>query len=300
MTWRLILICVSLLALTACAPSKKSVYIEYKKSDVPLTSHTPVIIEPLEQGSVKFLGQSISINSQSSIGPMLYPAANGGMFIASIITHAVLEQSMDDAEKSRLEEQSNAVLTRYASVISNFSTSALLEDSLELIQLDGQFSLVKANHPFDEKELATNENQWIIRSEPIFYMAQDEQSILLKNRIAVYSNNQQKMPIYQNIAEVISTDDIQSNQDNNYWLDGEPVNLQRVSIELFSESIEMVMADLISKLSGPHDQEKTFKFDQGGKISYERGVLVAKNDERTTIRTLRGWLKSVPSDSIIE
>ncbi len=300
---RQFLLFASIAMLAACTPPKNDAYTKYKKTDIQVTEHTPVVIEAVGQDKVMFLGQMIDAGNNSTKGAMLYPGATGEMFLASIITHAVLEKSMGNSAKSKLAEQSNKVLIPYASVLDNFSTKSLLQDSRALIHLDDRFDVIDGKTSSASsvvKDDQQSKQPWVVRSKPVYFMTQDEQAVILKNVIEIYSNKKQKKPIYTNIAEVISSGHAASKDASSYWLEGNPPRLRRESIELFSESIEIAVTDLLSKLSDSPDKEITFKLDQGGKTVYERGYFVAKNENRTTIRTLRGWLKSMPSESLIE
>lgn len=67
-----------------------------------------------------------------------------------------------------------------------------------------------------------------------------------------------------------------------------------LGVQLLAESVRLAIDDMRHQFLVRTELDQTFHFYQEGKKAYERGRLLAVEAGRLTMRTLRGWLKSVP------
>lgn len=73
--------------------------------------------------------------SYDATGPngsgMLYPAPNAGGFLAGLITHAIILESMKSKQKTAAQEAADKVLTPFTDVIQNYTYLELMQRAVE-------------------------------------------------------------------------------------------------------------------------------------------------------------------------
>ncbi|MCO1332815.1 hypothetical protein MO867_00555 [Microbulbifer sp. OS29] len=109
--------------------------------------------------------------------------------------------------------------------------------------------------------------------------------------MSIFDNNNQEKPNYQNLIEVVSSPVF---EDKSNTISATALN--ELSIKLFIDSLVAMKTEL----SGKHkleNKEKTLSFYSGGKKVYERGRILSESCGRMSFRTLRGWVKSVPTEN---
>lgn len=261
-----------------------------------LVDSGPIDIKPEENIYIKVdFKENVNFQGQYSYddvgidgGDILYPAPTAEVFIASIIVHAITANSMNNEEKTVVQKKADQVLKEYEGYLDNYEQEELIESVLASINQKYAFGLVKSNTaPIDQG--------FVLNSQPVFFVSQDQRSIVLKHLMSLSRSHELKSVVYKNIVEV-SSKRIESDDLPSYWLAND--NLPILAGQLYAESLELFLDDVLDKFENNLNKEKTFRFQQNGKTHYERGTLVKHHCGQTTIRTLRGWLKSIPSEYI--
>lgn len=233
------------------------------------------------QATPLFRGQiDTSVSSQQG-SAVLYPGGSAAVFLGSVLTHAAVAGSMNSAKEQKQQETANGILEPYRDAIEKVTDQFLLTAATAEPQ--------PFNRPLQVNSDINAHAAWVLDSAPVFEMAQDKRSISLQNQIAVYSRDDPSNVVYSNTVEIVS-DPVAEPDPDVYWR--RPGAISRLSANMFLQSIHLALGDIRARQqTGP---EKTFSYYQGNTKRYERGQLVSEDCDRYTLKTLRGWILSVP------
>jgi hypothetical protein len=125
-------------------------------------------------------------------------------------------------------------------------------------------------------------------------MTQDQRALILENALAIYRPGAPSVAAYRNTIKVVSMPydrtDLLS-----FWSENDGEKLKDESARLVARSLDIGMSDAIGRLSGYSNSHKTFRYFEGGTEKMERAQLIREDCERVLIKTLRGWLMSIPA-----
>lgn len=218
-------------------------------------------------------------------GSMVYPAPNAGGFLAAIITHGVIVGSIKNRQKEEMQREANKVLSPYEPILGNYSYRELMQDGLVKTSMGSSKTLVD----FSEK----SGTGWFVESMPSFLMTQDQSAIILENTISIYAPDAPSDAVYKNTIRVVSQP---TNKEDltGYWTADEGKKLKELSSNLLAQSLDIALEDVANTESKNNNPQKTFRYFEGNNQKIERGELMSETCERTVIKTLRGWLMSIP------
>jgi hypothetical protein len=217
---------------------------------------------------------------------IVYPAADLVSFLAAVITHGVIVESVKKGKKSKLQEAADQVLTPYQEVLAGFRPAELLQRGLGKCFSRSRMKLVDVS----EKP----SGGWTIETAPAFAMTQDRSAIVLDNLILIYAADAPSGASYRNVVRVISKTRTESDLID-FWNADQGEKLKEESANLFAESLEMALAEVSGEPIENKNPYRTVRYYQGRTEKMERSQLVSENCERKVLKTLRGWLMSVPS-----
>lgn len=215
---------------------------------------------------------------------MLYPAPNVAGFLAAIITHAVIADSAQSAQKTKMQEDADRVLAPYRPVLAEYKIRELMQKGLARVPGAGAKLVEAAEDPGAA---------WLVESTPVFTMTQDQTAIVLENAVVIYAPGNLTAPAYQNVVRVVSRRrdpaDISA-----FWLADQGTPLKDESVALFGISLDMSLADAAGLSPRSNVSHRTFRYPEGSREKMERALLMSEHCDRVVIRNLRGWLMSVP------
>lgn len=275
-----IIILISFLLLNACA-SNSSNYVKFHKAK-NLKTAQKLNLEINKPAKIPYRGLVSNNSITSAGGSILYPGNTAGTLLAAIFTHAVVADSIKESKLNELQELADSKIFSLKPIYEQITFERLLSRQPSI---ESKFQLLDAD---DESTV----DGLVVKILPIFYLSQDHSFIKLKNAVSVFKTLKHKKPIYQNLIEVIGVSDVSDGESNLVFWEADNT-LELVSSELFSKSLSLIQKDINDKLPSISKQ-KTFKFSLGESMSVERGNLVEQSCENITIRSLRGWLKTVP------
>lgn len=272
--------------LVSCTSLPKNEFIDLTKSyDSTVTIKENWSLNKPDIDKVVFHGTVSDASGTAQPGSFLYPAPNAGGFIAAVITHGVVVDSIRNAEKSSKQKLADKVLDPFLPVLDNFSYTDLMYDWREYLHSPDTGKGDKNTKEIDR-------SKWTINSIPVFFVTQDLSGIVLDNLIRI-SDKDGKI-IYQKYIKVVSRP--MKNKDLiGYWLEDSGFRLKRTSVELFNESLNLVIQDLENKTND--NKYVTFRYYEGSKLKMERGQLISRKCNRLSINTLRGAPMSIPANA---
>lgn len=280
------LISLTLIALlSACAAPKEISYKRYDVADLSITQGKTLFIKADLQNDVRFQGYYDYDDLGLGANPVTYQSPNAVGLIAEVLIHAVTVEAMKNEAKTATQNQADMVLLGYRRYIQEFEGEELLSSVIQGLDDNYDFRIIKHGDDFTE-------DGWILWSEPVFYMTQNQQELVLRHGMYITSIINPDVVLHRNLVEVASAPATGENP-MDYWISDN--NLPLVSGELYAHSLQVFIADALDQYNDLQNTEKTFRFKQGGETQFERGTLVQQSCGKTTIKTLRGGFKTYPS-----
>lgn len=222
----------------------------------------------------------------SKSGTMLYPAPSAAGFLAALITHGLLVESMKSVEKQALQAAADKVLTPYLPLLEGFRHQELMTRALARTISAGDKRLVAPTEPLG--------GRWLVESGPLFSMTQDRRALILDNAVAIWRPGDSDKPAYQAVIRVVSQARAQAEVEQ-VWSErnGEPIREEAAS--LLAHSLDLALKDAARNGLADEAPFKTVRYVEGQHEKIERAQLVSRACHRQVVRTLRGWLLSVPA-----
>lgn len=222
-------------------------------------------------------------------GGMMYPAPNAAGLVAGIITQGLLNEGMKKREKTKLQQEADKVLVPYADILKDLSNKELASQALQKLQLQ-EVEIA------DEK--AKIKTAWRVAVQPAFTLSEDGSVIWLVNTFTVSAAEKPKSA-YSLTTKVFSETAPDAEREA-FWSGGNGVRLRDTSVDLFAESIELMLQELTDGPRGVDSAHQTVRYREGSVEKMER-VQIGYNDcERVVLRTLRGWPMSLPLGALAE
>lgn len=286
---KLIFLSLSVLLVSGCV-SHKSIHTKHVNLESTFSAETSVYFSYSGPEFVPFAGLASydNLDATGSEG-VLYPGDHPAVFLAAMLVHAGTVESIKESRRDEIEDQANEVLHPYLPIIQQFSYQQLLAEAVKPVLA----STTGSHHlGFADELVAIATGHWVMQSSPRFFMLQDSGALVLQNAISLYQQSDQPLMVYQNVVEVISMP-YQGEDPVQFWTNHNGKSITTTAQQLMSDSLGLAIEDA---LKGPSDDAKqqTFRFYQAGEKTYERGSLITAHYDRLTLRTLRGWIKSVP------
>lgn len=238
--------------------------------------------------AVAFRGVLDQTSTASGAGAgMLYPAPDPLSLLAAVGTHAALVSADQNRRLGRQQEAANQVLSPYRSVLDQVGHRDLLRAATEHTAYPRSTRIIEA----DEVDKAS----WIVETVPVFAMTQDQSAFVLDNAIRVFKPGNSTKLAYQNMVRVVSIP-VEAGDPRAAWTASDGAKLKAAARLQFSRSLELAIMDVTIGPVGPH-AHKTLRYHLGTVENIERGQVLQEDCSEIVLRTLRGWVMSVPKDA---
>jgi hypothetical protein len=255
-------------------------------AQAPMPRDTGWSLRLPKQESVTYRGlASFDGANAGSLNNMLYPAPNLLIGLAAVLTHGVVADAAQERQKQQIQENANRVLVEYRPILNRFKHEELMQKGLALLPPGPARKLVAPD--------AKVEGEWLVESAPVFSMTQDRRALVLDNAVVIYAPGATEKPAYQNVMRVVSRP--RETEDDLFveWADRDGEPLKAESAFLFAHSLEVALNEAASAGKETRPQ-RTYRYMEGRTERMERAELVSEQCSRVVVRTLRGWLLSIP------
>lgn len=250
----------------------------------PALAETGFGLKPPQPESVAYRGMANFDRAGAGTGQILYPAPGLAGFLVAIATHGALVEASKNAEKTRLQEAADKVLDPYRTALAGFTHKELMQRALTTLRTAGAAKLL---------EPAATDAGWVVESVPVFTLTQDQSGLILDNAIAVYPAHTPADVRYRNVVRVVSN--VRHEDDPApAWAADEARLLKEQSVALYAHSLKLMLQDLAPAAAADPPVHKTVRFAEGKAERIERAQWLGETCGRAVIKTLRGWLMSVP------
>jgi len=239
---------------------------------------------------------------------MMYPAPNPVGLLAAILTHSLVSTSLRESQKSQMQLEADKVLQPFESVLGTFTNRRLMEEGVRKMAAGGPKRVVAP--------AVSAGADWLIESAPVFSMTQDRGALVLDNAVRIFGPGSTKAAYAQTVRVVSSplapmpvpmppspsasavtapAEAASAPELTPMWLESDGRRLIESSVELFAESLDVALEQASASALDATAPHRTFRYAEGGSERMERAQLVSERCGRTLIRTLRGWLMSIPT-----
>jgi len=237
---------------------------------------------------VQFHGSLEDDGSGGHSSSMLYqmPAGAGvGGLLAAILTHGAISEGARKASMAKALNAADQVLTPYQDVLQKLSQQELMKAALDSLSDSVERQMAQADAPVT--------SAWLIESEPIFLLTQDQRAIVLEHNVVI-RNVARPDFVFQTTVRVVS-DPIAADEARETWLRDDGQALRQASTRLYAHSLHVLLQQLgRAPAADAQPRFKTFRFSEGGARKFERAQLLSLACARAVVRTLRGTLLSIP------
>lgn len=258
----------------------------------PSAPGEPIRLRFADVTPVAFHGLAENADPGQSGAAMLYPAVGVVGLLTAIATHAVLVKTSESSERSKQENAAEAVLDPFRAGLTDVSLRTLLNRPVTSNPVQHAFQILP--------DAEATSPAWRLELSPTFLLSKDQRVLILETQVkAQRQPDREGAPPYANVIRVISaprediaTDTTATPEQLQHLIDDSSVLLTQ-ALEMLSRSLR----DAERPTQGARLEERTVRYKEGAKQRFERGVVLAESCDRVELRTLRGWLMSVPRQS---
>lgn len=276
-------------ALAACLQAVGAFAAEGDKppaSPLPIATEARLVLRSAQpDAAVAFRG---ALNFDKAGGPegqMMYPAPGLIGLFAAVLTHSAIVESGKNSQKTKIQEEADKVLLPYRDALAGFKASELLARGAQRLGAGGSRwrMQVGADAPAD----------WVIEATPVFSLTQDQGAVVLDNAVAIYSAAAPTSR-YENVIKVVSAT-TPSDTPETLWGADQAKLLKATSASLFALSLDVALDEAVRGTPAAAGPQRTVRYTEGKVERMERAELLSEQCNRILMRTLRGWVMSVPS-----
>jgi hypothetical protein len=219
-------------------------------------------------------------------GSMLYAGPLVVAF-AELAVHGVYESNQQAKERKAKNSLSDIVLAPYQPALSHFTNADLMGRALEGLATHGDKVLIQFT--------ARAGPGWLIESSPTFFMTQDARALVLQNSIVVHSPDAASPATFNSVVEVVGSPREAVGRDSeNSWMIEDGARLQSASVVLLRESVSLALSEIHGDFAAHAAAFHTVRYPRGGSEKMERAQILRETPRRLVLKTLRGWIMSVP------
>ena len=219
-------------------------------------------------------------------GYMMYPLPLPALLVG-VVAHGAIESHKQARERKSKNSLSDLVLAPYQSSLSHFTNLELMRRTLDGLTTHGDKALI----PFAVRAGPG----WLIECSPQFFMTQDARALVLQDSIVIHSPDAASPATFKNVVEVVARPRGPVGKDSeNTWMIEDGALLASVSVDLLRESVNLALSELHGDFAGHAAAYHTVRYPRGGAERMERAQILRESRERVVLKTLRGWIMSVP------
>ena len=146
---------------------------------------------------------------------------------------------------------------------------------------------------------ALPEGDLIVKVSPQYFLSSDQRSMMLKMEVSAYLSSVTQSSEKPRSVKVIS-DRIELTSVFDKWVDGSPTYFEKTAYKLFAEGLDLVIDDFFLDDLDDLAPQKTYSYMFGERKNYERGSLLRRSCNRTSLRNLKQDLVVISSKNICE
>ncbi|MCL1051495.1 hypothetical protein L2755_17945 [Shewanella abyssi] len=295
--FRIVFICLLSLILCACSTHQPKGYVKHVDNRTTLKENSKLYVK-VPEGTALIIGKAAPNSGNVDHPDMIYPAVTPVDFFAAIITHAAITESVKNDKKNRAQTLADTVTIPYRPFVKDIANQALVSQ-LKDIALSRGFQLARYSESLSESDV-------VLDITPIYLLNQKQDTLTLRTQFLVYQKKElhvtakKRKVLYQNQIEVLSSK-IKAESPQEYWLANDGERLITTMRSLLSKTLKLGAIQVSSIQTDDSIMTKqNIRYDDGDTTAFERASIISDDCERVIIHTLRGWLKSIPTERLID
>lgn len=278
---------------------------------------------------------SVSMDSAGiGTGPILYPAPSPAGFLVAILAHGMVSAGMRESQKNQIQAEADRVLLPLAPVLAGMTHRELMERGVQRIAASATTRLLAPAESAGAEWLIdtapvfsmTQDRRAIVLDNvvrivppgtaPIVYTqtvrvvsapllapvapvvveaasapAQAASAVPDAVAVAASAASAAAVPAPVPVSALVPADDPLVA----LWMAQQGQRVSDESAALLAESLDVAMWEFSAPKGDDKAPSKTFRYAEGGREKMERAQLVQERCGRALVRTLRGWLMSIPT-----
>jgi len=259
----------------------------------PETAAGPAWSLRLPQGDIVVYRGEVNFDQAGGKGQaMLYPGGFGAAgligLVAGVATHAIVESSIRSGQKSKIQQQADAVLMQYRDVLDAYGEKDLYARAVPYMDAAGGKAVVPSTQEISDGRM--------VITDPVFSMTQDQSAIVLDAAVTIYApgpHDEDAKPAYQNTVRVVSSPRAEADLAA-FWKANGGEALKDQSARLFARGLDLAIADMAQQEQSGTPAYRSIHYADGRADKVERGQVIAETADGTVLRNLRGWIMAVP------
>lgn len=241
-----------------------------------------LLLRPPPSPEVAWRGQLPTEGTGVRSGGMVYPGGAGVIgLLVGVFTHAAIEGGVQSAARKREQEEADKVLEPYRAALHGWNSQALWQAALAL---DTGVKLAEAG------EASAAPGTRALLALPVFTMAADESALVLD--VAIKTHGAQGAAPAEATVRVVSSP-LPEGESRTLWSADDAARLKRTAAAMLAHALRLAVRHEVV-LDDSAVPPRTLRYLQGAQERTERGQPLEQTCRRLVMRTLRGWLKSVP------
>lgn len=265
---------------------------------VAVPNDTDWQIRPPAAGKLVFKGMPSGVGAGAVAGTLVIPAPGVAGIVASLIVYGLITSGQQAEQRTKAQVEADKVLAPYQPALDKLSVNGVYQAAIDKTRFGRTKTLLVT--PSVGVNGAVNGTN-VIEIVPVFSLTQDARAIVLEGLVSVFSPNNSpnsaNQLIYKNVVRVVSNPQPLGEATLpllERWSASDALLLGQVASGLIAESLDMVLTELAKGADVPEAAQQTIRYAEGGLQQVERATLVSKRCDRLNLKTLRGWLMSVP------
>jgi hypothetical protein len=232
---------------------------------------------------VSFHGMANFDGAGRGAGHMVYPGFSVLTAVAALAVHSAVNETAKDAQKERIQKAADKVLEPFQPVLDAMTQRDLMQRALQTLVPLHVTELVDA-------DAVPASGGWI-DSASVFSMTRDQRALVLDQAVVLYRPGNTE-PAYQNTVRVVSRP-LQGSDPVEDWNANGGEKIRAESAALMAEAVRVALSESVRR-ADDGTPEKSYRYPEGGTEKIERAQLVLESCDRRVLKSLRGWLLSVP------
>ncbi|MET0069770.1 MAG: hypothetical protein ABW096_06990 [Candidatus Thiodiazotropha sp.] len=219
---------------------------------------------------------------------MLYPAPDFATFLVGIATHAAIQSAESEAHEEAQRRASDVVLAPYEQVLDEILVHGMFKHAVQLQNSSAEIDVVATT--------AGGAETPVIELAAHAIMAQSRRALIvdLVARVQNPSITGDDSGYVHKVRVISNPIGVEERRVDSYWVEDEGRQLKQTVSRLLAQAIDLFIADATQHLQPLEDKQITARYQFGSERRIERASLLQQSCARMTLRTLRGWVLSVP------
>jgi hypothetical protein len=261
--------------------------VEAAEGDAPMAAGSISLHLPNRE-LVQFAG--LASNDFAGGTPANYFYVGGPIgLVAGIITQGTVEKHQQNKQKQAMQDLADRVLVPYQPTLNRFTHKDLMQRALDALSTDGSKTLLKFSDPAGAG--------LTIECAPAFFMTRDARAIVMENPILIRAAkaNAKTPPVFKSVVKIVAVPRpplVEGQEDS--WITHDGAELEALAVEELRDSLNLALTEATQGFLNHSPEYRNVHYFEGGREKIEHAQVLVDLPDHLILKTLRGWIMSVP------